>query len=192
VVYVQVKENGLMTGNRSEDTREAIREAAKSLFTEQGFDATGVRDIAAAAGVNPALVIRYFGSKTALFVEVVSPSEATADVFATPIDGIGHAVARWAFQARRGSLDPLAALLGASQNPDVRARIGDYLFTGLTNRIVSELDVPDAPLRAHLFATQLLGLLVMLALELDPQLTDFADETLVQLYGDGLQSALNR
>jgi AcrR family transcriptional regulator len=181
-----------MTGNRSEDTREAIREAAKRLFTEHGLDATGVRDIAAEAGVNPALVIRYFGSKTALFVEVVSPSEATSEVFATPIDSIGHAVARWAFQARRGSLDPLAALLGASQSSEVRTRIGDYLFTGLTNRLLTELETPDAELRAHLFSTQLLGLLVVLALNLDPQLTNFAEETLVQLYGDGLQSALNR
>lgn len=181
-----------MTGNRSEDTREAIREAAKRLFTEQGLDATGVRDIAAAAGVNPALVIRYFGSKTALFVEVVSPSEATSDVFATPIERIGHAVAKWAFQARQGSLDPLAALLGASQNPDVRARIGQYLFTGLTNRLLTELHTPDAELRAHLFATQLLGLLVMLALNLDPRLADIPEDDLICIYGDALQNVLTR
>ena len=48
-------------------TRAAILEAARACFTEAGYEHVGVRDVAARAGVNGALVIRYFGSKVQLF-----------------------------------------------------------------------------------------------------------------------------
>lgn len=44
-------------------TKSAILEAAQRLFSSRGYSETGVRDIAAEAGVNPALISRYFGSK---------------------------------------------------------------------------------------------------------------------------------
>ena len=51
-------------------TRAAILEAAKKLFAAKGFDAATVRDICTEAGVNIALVSRYFGSKSGLYAEV--------------------------------------------------------------------------------------------------------------------------
>ena len=51
-------------------TRAAILEAAKKLFAAKGFDAATVRDICNEAGVNIALVSRYFGSKSGLYTEV--------------------------------------------------------------------------------------------------------------------------
>ena len=44
----------------------AIRDAAMGLFAERGFAGVTVRDIAAAAGVSPALVIHHYGSKVGL------------------------------------------------------------------------------------------------------------------------------
>ena len=52
---------------KSDRTRTAITEAARQLFRDRGYERTTVRDIAAAAEVDPALVIRYFGSKDQLF-----------------------------------------------------------------------------------------------------------------------------
>jgi len=46
--------------------RARIRDAALSLFAARGVDAVTVRDIAGAAEVSPALVIRHFGSKQGL------------------------------------------------------------------------------------------------------------------------------
>src|SRR5436190_21230125 len=53
-------------------TQQALLDAAAKLFAERGFDRTTVRDIAGQAGVNQALLFRYFGSKEALFEAVIA------------------------------------------------------------------------------------------------------------------------
>ncbi|MCK8681632.1 TetR/AcrR family transcriptional regulator [Streptomyces lichenis] len=55
-------------------TRARLLAAASALFAERGYDRATVRDIAARAGVNQALLFRHFGSKQALFGEVVAQS----------------------------------------------------------------------------------------------------------------------
>src|SRR5882757_1104529 len=52
-------------------TRSAIFEAATRRFAYQGYQSAGVREIAADAGVDAAMVNRYFGSKEGLFAEVI-------------------------------------------------------------------------------------------------------------------------
>jgi AcrR family transcriptional regulator len=73
---------------RRQQTQERILSAARGLFSEAGYDRTTIRAVAAAAGVDPALVMHYFGSKEDLFgaairVEmeemVVGPEEELAD-----------------------------------------------------------------------------------------------------------------
>lgn len=53
-------------------TKAALLDAAAELFADRGFDRTTVRDIAHRAGVNQALLFRYFGSKDALFEHVMA------------------------------------------------------------------------------------------------------------------------
>jgi AcrR family transcriptional regulator len=65
-------EAGPGRGRDAAATREAILEAAGRAFTARGFDGVGVREIAAAAGCNAALVNRYFGGKETLFAEVMA------------------------------------------------------------------------------------------------------------------------
>jgi AcrR family transcriptional regulator len=55
-------------------TRAAILEAAKGRFASQGYDRAALRDIAAEAGVDVALIKRYFGGKEALFTEALKAS----------------------------------------------------------------------------------------------------------------------
>ncbi len=180
----------MTTRERSEGTREAIRAAASVLFAQKGFDATGVRDIAAAAGVNPALVIRHFGSKEGLFLRAMVVRTGTAELLDTPIEELGPEMVRWAVRARGPRLAPLAALLGASQRPEVRNRLEEILLTSLVPRVASLIEGPEAELRAHLFAAQLLGLMTTLALEFDPFLRDADEERIVAVYGRSLQQIL--
>ena len=53
-------------------TRAALLDAALALFSEKGFDRATTREIAERAGVDPALIMRYFGSKAALYVAAVA------------------------------------------------------------------------------------------------------------------------
>src|SRR5262250_3547096 len=59
------------TGIQGPDTRERLLQAASSLFSEQGYAATGTRAIAARASCNVALISHYFGSKEGLLREVI-------------------------------------------------------------------------------------------------------------------------
>jgi AcrR family transcriptional regulator len=63
-----------MSPKKAEPTpgsRERILEAALELFSTKGFSATGVRDIAAVAGVNLAMINYHFGSKAGLLQTVL-------------------------------------------------------------------------------------------------------------------------
>src|SRR5215469_6822839 len=54
-------------GRDGRATRAAILEIARSQFGNHGFERTTIRSVASAAGVDPALVMHYFGSKADLF-----------------------------------------------------------------------------------------------------------------------------
>jgi len=73
-------ENDQATFDRSFHVKKAIRDAATELFARDGYAATGIRDIAAQAGSDPALVIRHFGSKEALFLATMEEVMGAADV----------------------------------------------------------------------------------------------------------------
>ncbi|MFC7619669.1 TetR/AcrR family transcriptional regulator [Microlunatus sp. GCM10028923] len=55
---------------RRERTRARILSSARDLFAENGFDRTTIRAVATAAATDPALVMRYFGTKEELFRQV--------------------------------------------------------------------------------------------------------------------------
>src|SRR5690606_31509634 len=55
-------------------TRAALLQAALERFGRQGYARTTVREIGEAAGVDPALIARYFGSKAALYVAALEAS----------------------------------------------------------------------------------------------------------------------
>ncbi|MQY32686.1 hypothetical protein SRB17_06400 [Streptomyces sp. RB17] len=57
--------------DRRRTTEARILDRARELFAEKGFDRTTIRAVATAAGVDPALVMQYFGSKRELFTRAV-------------------------------------------------------------------------------------------------------------------------
>jgi len=59
-----------------EAVRRALLEAARELFAERGFEAVTLREIAAAAGVNAAMVHYYFGNKQGLYLAILSEGAA--------------------------------------------------------------------------------------------------------------------
>mgnify|MGYP000104584696 CR=1 FL=1 len=67
----KIRRTGRPTGADAEATRRRILSAALSLFSQWGYDATRVKDVALKAGVNAALVHHYFGDKDALYDTVL-------------------------------------------------------------------------------------------------------------------------
>src|ERR687884_1616275 len=64
------------------DTRQELLDTARRMFADAGYDKTSVRDIAAAAGVDPALIRHYFGSKAELFRATMGWPFEPADIAA--------------------------------------------------------------------------------------------------------------
>ena len=92
------------TGRRSgpTETREQIAIAARAQFAERGFERATFRAIAEAAGVDPALVVHFYGSKDDLFREVMQLPPGLADAL------VGIALARYVVL-----VEPLASLPSA-------------------------------------------------------------------------------
>src|SRR5947209_7738622 len=88
------------TGRRpgNQDTRKAILAAAREAFAEKGYDRASIRAIATSAGVDPALVHHYFGTKDELFLATVEvPMDATkmvSEIVAGDIDGLPERLIR--------------------------------------------------------------------------------------------------
>jgi AcrR family transcriptional regulator len=106
--------------------RAVIRDETLRLFAERNSDAVTVRDIAAAAGVSPALVLRHYGSKDGLRAAV---DEHVMSVFADLLAEIG---ARDASADAAGDAAGLAARLsrGLPQNSPIPGYLARLLVAG--------------------------------------------------------------
>ncbi|ROQ38693.1 TetR family transcriptional regulator [Frondihabitans sp. PhB188] len=107
----------------AEKTRQALLESARSRFAHDGYAATTVRDIATDAGVNVALINRYFGSKEGLFAaclnRTVEQMEPPAESQTTFDQMVASLVARVADQS--GGVKPLELLLLIRSSGDEKA-----------------------------------------------------------------------
>jgi AcrR family transcriptional regulator len=106
-------------------TRGALLAAARDRFARSGFAATTVREIATDAGVDPALIVRYFGGKRGLYDAAVQVDLDLPDFTGIRRDELGRAVVetfldRWDTEAG----EPLRVLLNAAgTDPDAAARM---------------------------------------------------------------------
>jgi AcrR family transcriptional regulator len=156
------------TGRRpgNQDTREAILTAARHAFAERGYDGASIRAIATSAGVDPALVLHYFGTKDKLFLESVGapldPMTVMSEVVVGGVDGIGERIVRTflsVWDSPRGKA--AAALFRSAVAHDWSARmLREFLVTQVLRRAMRTLDLDpaEAPLRASLVASQISGL----------------------------------
>jgi AcrR family transcriptional regulator len=171
--------------------------AAARCFTRAGYDATSTRQVAADAGVDPALVRRFFGGKEELFTEVASsvidPVKAVAAVTDGPADQAGERMLRH-FLALLGDVQqpgPLLALVRSAVTSEHAAHaLRTFLAEQVLGRIAEALHADQADLRAALAASQLVGIAVSrYAVRLAP-LTAAGDDQIVGWVGPVLQHYL--
>jgi AcrR family transcriptional regulator len=129
-------------------TRAAILLAAQQAFSRRGFGATGVRDIAAEAGVNPALVNRYFGSKLGLFEAALSAALDVTRITNVPREGFGRSLARLFGGGEDGAVNPLPMLAFAAADRQAQAIALESVRERIAVPLAEWLGPPDAEARA--------------------------------------------
>lgn len=180
------------------DTRNAILAAARGAFAANGFSATSIRAIAGAAGVDPALIHHYFGSKDALFlatVEIPVDIGSVVDaIIAGPRDTLGLRLATtvlgvWESPAGLGFA---AALKSAITDPAIARMVREFLSNSIIYRILRGIDCPAAEveLRGALVASQVAGVVIgRHVLQIEP-LASIPTATLAPRVGATLQRYL--
>lgn len=174
--------------------REAILEAARAQFADQGYDGASLRGIAAHAGVDPALVSYYFGSKSGLFLESlrlpVNPATLIDQLLAGDRDALGERLVRTVLTVwdAPASGEPLIAVLRSAMSQPQLMR--EFVQGQVVPRLAGAIGSPDADVRAGAAASQMLGLLLArYGLRVEPLASAGRDE-LVALYGPTLQRYL--
>lgn len=168
------------TGRRPRDsaaTRQALLTAARTLFAEHGYDATTVRAVADLAGVNQALLFRYFGNKRGLFTNAVQ-SEALELLEGPPEDLLERSLdAMLTVEGERYGTETLLAVLRAATSEqvgeEIRERLGAAYSAAFAAQAATE-DAHDAGVRGELLLAWLLGLSLTRSVLIDGPLSDAA------------------
>ena len=154
------------TGRRagSPETREQIAVAARSLFAELGFERATFRAIAAAAGVDPALVVHFYGTKESLFLDVMQLPLEVSDAIVRIAEGSRSQAGRRLAELVVGALENPATrpiVLGrircASSHPDAAALVRETVTRDLA-RLTGAIGGDQPETRAVLIGAQIVGL----------------------------------
>jgi AcrR family transcriptional regulator len=148
-------------------TREAILDAARRAFAEQGYHHATIRGVADLAGVDPALVHHYFGTKQGLFIAAVqlpvNPVEQLSAVLAEDTEHVGERMIEVFLSVWDHAADtsPLLALVRSAVGDEhAAAMLREFITEELLGQIAGQLGSPDARLRATLVGSQLVGLMM--------------------------------
>ena len=184
------------TGRRPgpSSTRAEITAAAARRFAAAGYDATSLRQVAADASVDPALVRRFFGDKEQLFTAVASalidPERAVAAVADGPPEAAGERLLRY-FLSLLGDVSRPGPLLGVIRSAVTSEHAAALLRRLLAEQVLREIAVsfPSGrpELGAALAASQLVGLAVARYAVRLPPLTAADTEELVSAIAPVLQ-----
>jgi AcrR family transcriptional regulator len=154
------------------------------MFAARGFEQTTVRAVAAEAGIDASMVMRYFGSKAGLFAAASTTHLQVPDLGPVPRSRRGeymvrHFVDRWEHDPDDETL--VFLMRTAVTNADV-ARQLQTTFNDLIKQPIVALGFVDADRRAGLIGTQLLGLaLCRYILHLDPIAAAAAEDVITDI-----------
>jgi len=178
-------------------TRDAILDAARETFAERGYDGATVRVVAARAGVDPALVHHYFGTKDALFAAAMElpfdPAAVVPVLLGPGLDGLGERLVRfflrvWDEPAPRARIQ---AILSSALTYEAAATLlREFVTREILGRVAAAVAAPDAELRASLVGSQLVGLGILRYLVRVEPLASADTETVVAAVAPTIQRYL--
>ncbi len=171
------------------NTRATILAAARRRFVAQGYDAS-LRDIAAEAKVDVALVSRYFGSKDDLFKAVLTSDGPPDGILNGALSDFGERLARMFIidPLQHGDFDKLLLILRSTSSPkaaEVIRQNGQETFYG---PLAELLGGEDAAVKARLAAAVFTGMAIMRMIDEDYLLTSNEREELCRRTASILQT----
>ncbi len=184
------------TGRRrgDPDTRGTVLAAAREVFSEVGFERATMRGIAQRAGVDPALIHHYFGTKVGLFAAVgelpVDPSAVLAGLGDDPAS-IGHEIALRVLTLYDTNTEIRRTAIALVRSAVSHADAADGLRDLLTGSVLAALRgvVTDdtAELRAALIGSHVAGLILARYVLRLPGIADADVPSLAAAVGPALQ-----
>jgi AcrR family transcriptional regulator len=173
-------------GRKADQTKAVILAAARERFAESGFEAATIRAIAADANIDPSMVMRYFGNKDQLFAAAAEFDLRFPDLSEVSPDELGRALVTH-FLTRWEEDDALVVLLRSSTtNAEAAIRMKD-IFAAQLMPAIAKFVPDDAPRRAGLIATQVLGMALCRFVLRLPPVVAMSSEELVEWLGPTLQ-----
>jgi AcrR family transcriptional regulator len=171
-------------------SKDALLQAAQTLFGEQGFEGTTIREIGERAGVDAALIARYFGSKADLYIAAVVAE--VAEGAPSEYEGLGQMADVVITRAdRRGPGPILQAIVRSDTSPEIRAAALDFVAQRWIGPLVANLTARgvDRPqLRAQVAASALVGISVGRSLGWFDEIRSVPRDEFVALIVDALGS----
>ena len=162
------------------------------MFAARGYEGTTIRAVAAQAGIDASMVMRYFRSKAGLFTAAVTMDLQVPDLGSVPASRRGellvrHFISRWEDPARG---DELSALMRTAVTSETVAEQLQEVYTQLVTKPIADLGDERAAERGTFIAAQMLGVaLCRYVLRLQP-LASMPTEDVVAAVGPSVQRYL--
>jgi len=174
-------------------TRAAILEAAKIHFARSGYEGGYLRDIAADAGVDAALINRYFGGKDGLFAAALKDSIRPDAISQWERKTFGRDIAKMMANHAHHDNDRMHAfqfLLRAATSPTTAPLLNVAVQDRFMAPIRSWIGGEQAEARARIVASVFIGLLVERLIRDEP-LTNNERDAFIERTGELLQSLVD-
>lgn len=178
---------------KSDRTRAAILAAARERFGQHPYDQASLRAIASDAGIDPAMIVRYFTNKETLFAAAVDVDLRLPDLRAVPVRRRGEALAlhfveQWEGPERN---EALPIIVRSAVGHEIAAEHVREVFASQVRRAIVQASGPKgARTRAGLVSSQLLGLAIARYVIKLPGVADMSSEDLVRYVAPTLQRYL--
>jgi AcrR family transcriptional regulator len=177
------------------ESRSRVLAAARVAFTRAGYDTVGVREIAAAAGVDPAMVPRLFGSKAELFSQIARQAFRLEPAFEGPIEGLGERVATHLLGPIRktepGTFDEFQFLLRSAGSPEAAPILSAALHADFITPLSKRMSGQQAEARAELITAYVLGFSVLRGALGSPALDTAKPNLIITTLGRAIQTLLS-
>ncbi len=187
-----------LTTMGTDDVRDAVLDSARAAFHARGYVRTSMKGVAAAAGVAPEVVNRYWNSKESLFAAAMrlpfDPASAVPELVAPGLDGMGERLTRAVLDllSDEQTRNDLIALFQAGASTAKAAKgMQVFLEQSIVDRLVRYIGVPDARLRVNLIMSYLLGVATSrYVVRLEP-MASMSEDEIVKLVSPTIQAWLD-